>query len=206
MGADGLPWVLSGHFGLDLVAWLFWTLPSTARLAHMEVTGRRCYSDINGGRFQRPLLGGAWGCRSSAWAADVARSGGDGTWPPQDQHSPDLGAAAGEEIKLPRENLCACTCQKTLFLWEAPRSSPAFPSRSREAGPAAARTLSPALEPPASHRWASPGLQLGYKTWRDHFFFLFPWQQPRHPRPSKVGLLRPAERGPQALQVPRKVG
>lgn len=33
---DGLPWVLSGHSGLDLVAWLLWNRPSTARLAHME--------------------------------------------------------------------------------------------------------------------------------------------------------------------------
>lgn len=199
--------MLSGHFGLDLVAWLFWTLPSTARLAHMEVTGRRCYSDINGGRFQRPLLGGAWGCRSSAWAADVARSGGDGTWPPQDQHSPDLGAAAGEEIKLPRENPCACTCQNRLYS-SGRRLGPASPFR------AGAEKQGRPLPAPSALHWSPPprtgGPPPAYSSGTRRGGTISSSSSPGSSHATHVllrwGSVRPAERGPQALQVPRKVG
>lgn len=146
---DSLPWRPSGLFGLDFMAWLFGDLPqhSLAGPGGGHEAAAATVTSAWKGNSETCSGGWVWGsCRNVAWASGVAQSGGDAHLAPaltQHQHSPDLGEAAAEEIKLLREKgrVRAHVLGQTGLYSSSKRlgtARPSWPEAEREPGLAAA--------------------------------------------------------------------
>lgn len=181
----GPPWAQS-HAMVSLgccqvtLVWTWWlgcsgTCPAQPGWPTWRSPGRG--SDIN----WEGLLQGTWGLWELSVGAELPVWG---RCPP----GPGSGAAAAKEIKL-REKTCARARVRTDFIPPGGAlARPRFPEQEPRSRAGAASSHSSAPGAPRLAEVASPSSQLGYKRWRDRFFFLFPWQQPPHPGPSKVGL------------------
>lgn len=110
---ESLPWVLSGHFGVDFTTWLFWNLPqhSPASPRGGHEAGAATVMSTGKDSSETPswwAWGGAAGTQLGHLMLPSLRE--MPTWPQalaQNQQEPSLGEAAAK-IKHLREKSCVC--------------------------------------------------------------------------------------------------